>query len=363
MLAIHRDVARSGASHAVLLSVVLVVACGQRAHGTGAPAGTAVPQPEAPPPAEVPLKLAQTIPMPHVEGRIDHLAVDLEGQRLFVAALGNNTVEVIDLKSGRDVRSITGFHEPQGIVYVPEANQLVVANGEGGAVDAFDAAAYVRGRSVALGDDADNVRYDAAAKTLYVGYGGGALGAIDAATGARLPDAKLAGHPESIALEGSSPRVYVNVPDAGQIAVVDRAKHTVEATWRVERARANFPLALDEADHRLFVGCRQPAKVLVVDTGTGKVVTDFAIGGDTDDLFYDAARKRLYASCGEGRIDVFEQRSADAYAPLGSVSTASGARTSLFVPDLGRLYLAVPHRGSQQAEIRVYDVGPAPGGH
>jgi hypothetical protein len=343
---------------AALAVVVMVLACGETTHGTGeppAPTPTAS-EPDAAVPPGAPFTLARTIPMPHVEGRIDHLTIDVAGQRLFVAALGNNTVEVIDLKAGHDVHSITGLHEPQGIVFIPDTNQIVVANGESGAADVFDATSFDRVRSVALGDDADNVRYEAATKTLYVGYGSGAIGAINAATGERLPDTKLSGHPESLALEASGARIYVNVPDTSEIAVVDRATHALEATWRMERARANFPLALDEANHRLFVGCREPARVVVVDTTSGKSVTDFAIGGDTDDLFYDAARKRLYVSCGAGRVDAFEQQSADSYAPIGSVPTAAGGRTSLYVADLGRLFVAVPHRGSQQAEIRVYDV-------
>jgi len=210
-------------------------------------------------------------------------------------------------------------------------------------------------KSIRIGDDSDNVRYDAATKRLFVGFGSGALAAIDPADGKVLGEAKLAGHPESFQLERSGSRAFVNVPTADQIAVVDRNALKVIATWPVTSAKANFPMALDEANHRMFVGCRRPAKVLVYDTTTGKEVGAFDIVGDTDDLFYDAARKRLYVSGGEGYIDVFQQQDGNRFARLAHVATAAGARTSLFVQEQNRLYLTVPHRGSQKAEIRIYE--------
>jgi DNA-binding beta-propeller fold protein YncE len=329
------------------LAVSLVVACSQGA-ATGGPGAA----PEA---SQTALRLVQTIPMPGVEGRIDHLAADVGGKRLFVAALGNNTVEVVDLVAGRRVRSLSGFDEPQGIAYLDDGGRLVVANGGSGAVDLVDGATLERATSVRLGDDADNVRYDASAKTLYVAFGEGALAAIDPVKGLKLWEVRLAGHPEAFALESASGRIYVDVPDTGHVAVVDRATRAVEATWAVKSAGANFPLALDEADHRLFVGCRRPARLVVYDTARGAQTAALEIGGDVDDVFYDAARRRLYVACGEGRVDVFDQRGPDAYTSAGRVATAPGARTCLYVPDFGRLYVAVPHRGAQQAEIRIYE--------
>jgi DNA-binding beta-propeller fold protein YncE len=305
--------------------------------------------------AQEPLTSVAAIELPRVDGRIDHLAFDPASQRLFVAALGNNTVEVVDLKAGKHVRSVPGFREPQGIAAVPEAKLIAVANGQGEGVQ-FVADDFRMTQMVRLGDDSDNVRYDASAKRLYVGFGDGALAAISADDGKVLGEAKLAGHPESFQLERSGARVFVNVPTADQIAVVDRNSMKVIATWPVTVAKANFPMALDEANHRLFVGCRRPAKVLVYDTASGKEIAAFDIVGDTDDLFYDADRKRLYVSGGEGFIDVFQSADANRFTRLARVPTASGARTSLFVPGLSRLFLAVPHRGSQRAEIRVYDV-------
>jgi YVTN family beta-propeller protein len=304
---------------------------------------------------EAPLTLVGTIALPGVEGRFDHLAVDTAGQRLYVAALGNNTVEVLDLKSNSHLKSVAGFREPQGIAVVPDAKLVAVANGQGEGIQFIDAGDYHPTTAVRLGDDSDNVRYDPAAKRLFVGFGGGALAAVNPADGKVLGEAKLSGHPESFQLERSGSRAFVNVPTADQIAVVDRAGMKVIAAWSVAGAKANYPMALDEANHRLFIGCRRPAKILVYDTTTGRESGSFPIVGDTDDLFYDAARRRLYVSGGEGFIDVFQQDEAGRFTRLAHVTTAAGARTSLFVPDLNRLYLAVPHRGAQKAEIRIYD--------
>jgi DNA-binding beta-propeller fold protein YncE len=305
--------------------------------------------------SQAPLRLMRAIDLPHVDGRIDHLAFDPSGQRLFVAALGNNTVEVVEVKSGTHVKSLPGFREPQGIAVAADAKLIAIANGQGEGVQTIDANDYRSVKAIPLGDDADNVRYDAAAKVLYVGYGSGAIAAINPTEGRVLGQVKLAGHPESFQLERSGPRIFVNVPEAGHIAVVDRNTMKVVATWPVTGAKSNFPMVLDETGHRLFVGCRRPAKVLAFDTTTGKEAGAYDIVGDTDDLFYDAARKRLYVSGGEGFIDVM-----DAGPPtltrLARVATAAGARTSLFVPEQGRLYLAVPHRGPQKAEIREYEV-------
>jgi DNA-binding beta-propeller fold protein YncE len=296
-----------------------------------------------------------TIALPGVEGRIDHLAVDMGAQRLYVAALGNNTVEVLDLMSSRHIKSISGFREPQGVAFLPDLKLVAIANGQGEGVQFIDASDFHPTNAVRLGDDADNVRYDSGAKRLFVGFGGGALASLAPGDGKVLGEAKLSGHPESFQLERSGARVFVNVPTADQIAVVDRTAMKVVATWPVVGAKSNFPMALDEPNHRLFVGCRRPAKVLIYDTSTGKESGSFDIVGDTDDLFYDASRKRLYVTGGEGFLDVFQDQDANRFARIAHVATAAGARTSLFVPEQARLYLAVPHRGNQKAEIRIYE--------
>ncbi len=303
-----------------------------------------------------PLRLVQTIPLPHVEGRIDHLAVDLQGQRLFVAALGNNTLEILDLKAGIHLHTITGLHEPQGVAFIPESNTIFVTNGKTGMCDMFDGTSFQQRSAVRFSDDADNLRYDAATHTLYVGYSAGALGLIDTASKQHVGDIKLAGHPEAFQLEQAGPRIFVNIPPAHHIAVVDRDKRAVLTTWPLQGAAANFPLALDETNHRLFVGVRTPPMLMIVDTESGKEIARMKSVGDADDLFYDAQHRRIYIAGGEGFLTIVAQEDANHYTPVATIPTASGARTALFVPELRRLYLAVPHRGAQGAEIRVYEV-------
>ena len=302
----------------------------------------------------LPLTFVRAISLPNVEGRIDHFAYDAASQQLFVAALENNSVEVIDVKSATHVASLKGFHEPQGIAWATNARIVAVANGEGGGLQFIDPALKSIA-TIALGNDADNVRYDPVGGRLYVGYGSGALAAINPETRTVSGRATLAGHPESFQLELSGSRIFVNVPSAHEIAVLDRAAMKVITTWGVTQAASNFPMAFDDANHRLFVGCRRPAKALAYDTGTGAVVTSFDIVSDTDDLFYDASRRRLYVTGGEGFLDVFDEPSPNHFVRVQHEATAAGARTSLFVPDLGRLYVAVPHRGTQPAETRVFE--------
>src|SRR6266496_270155 len=302
-----------------------------------------------------PLRLVQTIPLANVEGRIDHMAVDLKGERLFVAALGNNSVEVLDLRAGKRIHSITGLHEPQGVGFVPEFNKIFIANAKSGACEVFDGSSFKPIKSIKFSDDADNIRYDAAARRIYIGYGSGGLGIIDAATGDQLGEIKLEGHPESFQLEKSGPRIFVNIPTSQKIIVVDREKRAVTTEWSTSGATANFPMALDETHHRLFVGFRNPAKLTVFDTESGKVVINLDSPGDADDIFYDGTRQRIYISGGEGFIGIVQQQDADRYKTLTKIPTASGARTSFFVPELGRFYLAVPQRGTQKAEVRVYE--------
>jgi len=305
--------------------------------------------------AETPtLKLVQAISLPGVKGRFDHFAIDTKGQRLFVAALGNNTLEVIDLAAGKRLQSLPGMAKPTGVLYLPEANQILVANGDDGTLKILNASDYKVLQNLTSLDDADNLRLDPQTKLAWLGHGDGVLAIIDPAAAKSLAGIKLPAHPESFQLEPDGNRIFVNLPDAKQIAVIDREKRSVTATWPMDKFQANFPMALDVSNHRLFVGCRKPARLVVFDTLARKPVTDLAISGDTDDLFYDILRKRLYVSCGEGFIDTVQQTTPDTYKSLSRLPTAPGARTSFFSPALGRLYIAVPDRGSQKAEIRVY---------
>ena len=303
--------------------------------------------------AAQPLRLEKTIELPDVQGRIDHMSIDVKAERLFVSALGNNTLEIVDLKAGKRAKTIGQLKEPQGVVYVPETERLYVANGNDGSVRIFDASSFVPLKTLDYGDDADNLRYDSAQKRIYVGFGSGALGEFDS-DGSKVADVKLDAHPESFQLEKSTPRVYVNLPKSRKIAVVDREKHTILATWKTDMAFANYPMTLDESEHRLFVVTRLPARLLVFDTNTGNIVQKLAAVGDCDDVFYDKARKRIYASGGDGEISVFQEEDADHYKELARIPTVKGARTSFFSPELDRFFLAVRRQGSQSAAIQVF---------
>jgi YVTN family beta-propeller protein len=300
-----------------------------------------------------PLHLEKTVELPDVQGRIDHMSVDVKGQRLFVSALGNNTVEVIDIQAGKRIKTISGLAEPQGVLYVPTNDRIYVANAKDGSVRIFDGTSYALIKTIDYGDDADNLRFAAANQRVFVGYGAGALGEIDS-EGNKIAETKFDAHPESFQLEKDSPRTYVNLPKSHKVALVDREKHTVTATWGTGMAFANYPMSLGEKDHRLFVVTRFPARLLVFDTTNGKTVQSLPAVGDCDDVFYDAVRKRIYASGGDGAISVFEQQNSDHYKELARINTVKGARTSFFSAELDRLFVAVRRQGEQTATIRVY---------
>ena len=303
--------------------------------------------------ADAPLRLEKTISLPDVQGRIDHMSVDVKSGRLFVSALGNNTVEVLDVNAGKRIATIKGLREPQGVLYVGDTNRLYVANGEDGTVRIFDANSYKLLSTLNYGDDADNLRYDPVHKSVYVGYGDGGLGEIDG-NGNKGADVRLDAHPESFQIEKAGARIFVNLPDARRIAVIDRERHAVIATWKTDLAFANFPMALDESDHRLFIVTRLPARLLVIDTASGNIIQKLPAVSDSDDVFYDASRKRIYASGGGGEISVFQQKGPDHFSELPHLDTVKGARTSFFSPELDRLFLAVRREGAQTAEIRIY---------
>jgi len=302
---------------------------------------------------EEPLKLVRTIPLDGVKGRIDHMAVDVEGKRLYVAALGNDSMEVIDLAVGKRVHSIAGLKKPTGIRVLPGSRNVVVASGDDGNVRVFSPDLKLLGTVDCL-DDADNVRLSPDGKLAYVGYGDGAIAIIDPQQFKKIGDIKLDGHPEAFQLETNWNRIFVNVPSVKQVAVIDREKNVVIAKWPLNEARSNFPMALDEVEHRLFVGCRNPAKILVLNTDTGKVVATIDCCGDTDDVFYDAAKKQIYATGGDGFIFILRPDGPDRYEVMGKIATSPGARTSAFDAEGKLLLVAVPERGQQRAEIRIF---------
>ena len=298
--------------------------------------------------------LAQTIDLPAVTGRIDHLDIDLEGNRLFVAALAAGSLEVIDLRTGKRTAQFGRLSEPQGVAYLPVRHRVVVASGGSGRVEAYESAPAAVASVDGL-EDADNVRFDARADRVLVGYGR-ALAVLDATTLAVRRRTELPGHPEAFELEPSGSRAYVNVPSAGQIVVVDRQSGTIASTWPVTGATGNFPMALDASSNRLYVATRTPALVQAYDTTTGKRVAELPIGADPDDLFFDSEQRQLYAVCGQGVVDVVRQGDRDRLELAERVQTAPGARTGLFVPRLSTLFVAVPARAGAPAQIRAYTI-------
>jgi DNA-binding beta-propeller fold protein YncE len=304
----------------------------------------------APPLAEV-----QAVPLKGVERRIDHFAIDPAGSRLFVAALGNGTLEVLDVAAGKPITSLSGLNEPQGVAFVPSVHRIVVAV-RGGGVRAFDDRNYQPVATLPGLSDADNVRLDAAAGRLYVGYGEGALAVIDPASLTRVGDIPLPGHPESFRLEEAGPRIFVNVPDTREVLVVDRGQRSVVAHIPLGSFANNYPMSLDEHGHRLFVGVRQPARLLVFDTVSNRQLAAVPCVGDTDDLYYDARRDRVYVIGGEGFVDTFDASPSASYARIGRLATRAGARTGLWSPELDRLFVAWPLRDGRPAEIQLLGV-------
>jgi DNA-binding beta-propeller fold protein YncE len=305
--------------------------------------------------APVQLELERTIPLPNVSGRIDHLAVDVPHQRLFVAELGNGSVDRIDLSSG-ERRRIEGLKEPQGLAYLPDRDELVVASGGDGTVRFFDADSLASASSVSLGDDADNVRVDPKTGQIVVGYGSGALAILDAAGRAVVRTIALGAHPEGFQIDGEGRKAFVNVPDAHKIVVVDLDSGRALASWRVAHL-SNFPLALGEASGIVGVVDRIPSRLVLFEATSGTAKADLATCDDADDLFFDDKRRRIYVSCGSGAIDAFEQ-AGGGYVASARIETRPGARTSLFVPALDRLFVAARAGSGHGAALLVYRPAP-----
>jgi DNA-binding beta-propeller fold protein YncE len=308
-------------------------------------------------PERASLLLVQEIPLPNVEGRIDHFTFDAKRKRVIGAALGNNTVEVVDTFAGRDIHSIKGAADPQGVAYVGELNKLFVANGTDGKLRIYDGDSFKLLDTIEIGEDADNVRYDPTEKRVYVAYGGdegAGIAVVDAASGKHLDDvAKLDAHPESFQIASSKPVIYANIATKAKVVLIDRTTHKV-TDWPLKNGRGNYPMALDEADHRLFVVTRKPARLVVLDTESGETIASVPCVADSDDVYYDTGRKRIYVPGGEGFVSVIQQADADHYQALPKVQTTVGARTGLWYEKRDRLYVAVPATSKQGAALWVY---------
>src|ERR1700730_12358618 len=306
----------------------------------------------------LPLQLEEQIPVPSVAGRLDHFTADAKRRRLFVSALGNNTVEVIDVFAGRVVHSIKGLAEPQGPLYVPAVDKLYVANAEDGKVKVYDGATYTLRKTLDFGKDPDNMRYDEASKTVFVGFGedDGGIAMIDPKTDERVGQMdKTEGHPESFQVEASGGHIFVNVPDAGNVVESIDKKTGAVTKWPLKGLRANYAMALNEEDHRLFTITRKTPMMVVLDTQTGNEVARLRAAGECDDVYFDASRKRIYVIGGEGLISVFQQNDPDHYELVANVPSSVGIRTGYFFTKRDLFYVGLPARAIEPAQVWTYE--------
>jgi DNA-binding beta-propeller fold protein YncE len=303
------------------------------------------------------LHLEDKIVLGDVKGRIDHMALDALRGRLFVAELENKTLGVVDLTARKVVHVIAGLNEPQGVGYEPSSDTLYVANGGDGSVRLYRGGDYAETGRINLGDDADNIRIDHDARRVLIGYGGGGIATIDPATRTKSADFRLPAHPEGFQFDRKTNRIFVNVPRSSAIVILDGAAGQQKATWPTKDAAGNFPMAIDEDAQRVLVAFRSPPKLGVFSASDGERVASVELCGDADDLFVDAKRGRIYVSCGEGFLDVFEARDRS-YRRLARVPTVRGARTSYYVPALDRLFLAVRAASLEPAAVWVYRPAP-----
>jgi hypothetical protein len=300
------------------------------------------------------LKLDKEIILKVVKGRIDHIGIDLSGQVVYVAALGNNTLEVVDLKKGMVISTIKGLDEPQGVAYITKHKEIFVANGGTGECDFYDALTYKKTASISLSGDADDVRYDEVADKIYVGYGSGGIAIINAATNNMVSDIKLPAHPESFQVDAREGKIWINLPDAGMIGVADIKQAKLTGKWKKLLPRANFPMAYDETAHRIMIGYRFPATLKVLDSRTGKELFSSDMVSDADDLYWDSQTKEIFVSGGGGSVNIFKQTGADTYKLIADIKTPKGARTSLLVPELRMFLLATRASGDGPAQLLVY---------
>ncbi|HZW84588.1 MAG TPA: YncE family protein [Nitrososphaerales archaeon] len=299
---------------------------------------------------------AGMIPIPNLNGRIDHMAFDSQRQQLYVAALGNNSLDVVDLASGQLKRALVGFNEPQGVAYVSGSDRVYVSNGGSGVVNILDANSLSTVASISIGPDADNIRYDPNLNLVYIGYGQGAVAAMNSTSQDVVGTIGLAGHPEAFAIDQPSRTMFVNVPGSGYIAVANTSTYSVLERWPLGNATGNFPMALDTANSRLFVGTRSPAELVVIDSGTGKTVTTLSIPQDPDDIYFDVGNGCIYISSGSGFLTAVKENDPSHFSIVQEVATANGARTSLLIPELGLYCVAAPGSQSSQAKILEFKI-------
>lgn len=302
------------------------------------------------------LPVKKVIPLPGVMGRIDHMDVNLKDQVIYIGALENNTLEAVSLKVGKVIHSIAGLDEPQGVCYIPQTDEIFVANGGSGDCYFYHAANFKKISTIHLGSDADDVRYDSTTQRIYVAYGSGGIAIIDARNHDKVGDIKLPSHPEGFQIDKRNGLLYVNLPKSNVIGVVDISKLKLVSEWNKNDGRGNFPMAIDSEGNKLFVGYRHPATLVIIDTKTGKRIVAEKLTDDADDLFYDDGNNRLYASCGGGYVNIFQLLGENHFKQIANVSTRKGARTSLLIPSLNLFVVCEPANSGHEADLMVYKI-------
>lgn len=302
------------------------------------------------------LQLEKVIPLPKVSGRIDHLDINIKDQIIYVAALGNNSLEIVNLKQNKDIHSIRGLDEPQGVGYIPQTNEIFVANGGSGTCYFYNAYTYRKTGTVQLSSDADDVYYDSASHKIYVGYGNGGIAAIDVNSHQQTGDAKLPVHPERFQLDRTLGEIFVNLPSAHAIGVIDVKQMKLIDKWKIKSLNSNFPMALDSLHHHILVGYRQPATLAILDAKTGKLIATSTMAGDADDMYYDQENGRIYVSGGSGYMDIFTHQDQNSYVKIAHIASRNGARTSLLAPNLHLFILAERANGEKEAKLVAYKV-------
>jgi DNA-binding beta-propeller fold protein YncE len=306
----------------------------------------------------LPLQLEEQIPVKDVSGRIDHFSADVKRKRLFVSALGNNSLEVIDTFSAKVIHTIQDLSQPQGALYLAEFDKLYVANAGDGTVRVFDGSTYTLRKTIEFDTDPDNLRYDPTTKLVFVGFGeeDGGIATINPVTDERLGTVlKTGGHPESFQVEAKGTHVFVNVPDAGN--VVESFERTAGSVrkWSLPGLKGNYAMALNEDDHRLYTVTRKVPMMVVLDSESGNEITRLPAAGECDDVYFDSIRKRIYAIGAQGFISVFQQNDPNHYTLVDNVPSRIGARTGLFYSRRDRLYVGVPAQGNEPAQVWTYE--------
>jgi DNA-binding beta-propeller fold protein YncE len=315
--------------------------------------------------AKQPLRLVQTIALPNVKGRLDHMDVDVKGKRLFVAGLENGTFEVVDLEAGKLVRSIPGFKKPQGAVFVPELNKLFLASGDDGMLRIFRGDTLELVESIHLEPGPNRVVYEPKSKLVYVGYGGkdagkdyGEIGIVDAPKDKLIGTIKVVAHPSELLLDKAGKTLFVFVSIANKLQVIDTTNREGVSTWPVSSQHPG-DAAFDESTSRLFIGTRTPAEMIAMDSKSGREVAHLPTPEGMDGVYFDAVHKRVYVSGGRdlsvGSVYVYQQKDADHYKIIGKIPTRAGAGTSFWSPELNRYYVAAAATNQEPAALLVYE--------